>query len=111
MLLYNLHNPKNLWKIIRNLAPSNHSNSPNHLTIDGKTLTNPKDIADSFNDHLTNTTNSVSLNNFTNNSNWDYLSNFFLLKFLQIHPLLSPQNLKVLFETALIICLKLKPLV
>ncbi|CAB4022001.1 Hypothetical predicted protein, partial [Paramuricea clavata] len=72
----NLDNPKNLWKIIRNLAPSNHSNSPNHLTIDGKTLTNPKDIADSFNDHFTNIRNSVSLNSFTNNSNWDYLSNF-----------------------------------
>jgi hypothetical protein len=39
---------KNLWKIIRNLAPSNHSNSPNDLTIDDKTLTSPKDIADSF---------------------------------------------------------------
>ena len=46
------------------------------MSIDGKTLTNPKDIADSFNDHFTNIRNSVSLNNFTNNSNWDYLSNF-----------------------------------
>ena len=39
-------------------------------------MTNPKDIADSFNDHFTNIRNSVSLNSFTNNSNWDYLSNF-----------------------------------
>ena len=41
-----------------------------------KTLTNPKDIADSFIGHFTNIRNSVSLNNFTNSSNWDYLSNF-----------------------------------
>ena len=39
-------------------------------------MTNPKDIADSFNDHFTTIRNSVSLNSFTNNSNWDYLSNF-----------------------------------
>ena len=61
------------------------------MTIDGKTLTNPKDIADSFSDHFTNIRNSVSLNNFTNNLNWDYtFLIFFLLKLLQIQSLLSP---------------------
>ena len=72
----NLDNPKNLWKIIRNIAPSTSSNLPNNLTIDGKTFADPKDIANLFNHHFGNITDSVKLNNSPSNPNWDYLANF-----------------------------------
>ena len=35
----NLDNPKNLWKIIRNLALSQCSNLPSHLLVDGINMT------------------------------------------------------------------------
>ena len=72
----NLDNPKNLWKIIRNIAPSKCSNLPNHLTIDGTTFSDPKAIADLFNDHFANITNSVKLNNPLSNPSWDHLTDF-----------------------------------
>ena len=48
----NLDNPKNLWKIIRNLAPSQCSNLPSHLLVDGIIYDSHIDIANLFNAHF-----------------------------------------------------------
>ena len=70
----NLDNPKNLWKIIRNLAPSQCSNLPSHLLVDGIIYDSHIDIANLFNAHFVNIASSVVLNNNTSTTpNWDYL--------------------------------------
>ena len=73
----NLDNPKNLWKIIRNLAPSQCSNLPSHLLIDGIIHDSHLDIANLFNAHFVNIASSVVLNKNTSTTpNWDYLKAF-----------------------------------
>ena len=61
----NLDNPKNLWKIIRNLAPSQCSNLPSHLLVDGIIYYSHIDIANLFNAHFVNIASSVVLNKNT----------------------------------------------
>lgn len=56
----NLDNPKNLWRIIRSLAPSKCSKLQNHLTIDGLNY-HDYDIANLFNEHLANISSSIHL--------------------------------------------------
>ena len=89
----NLDNPKNLWKIIRNLAPSQCSNLPSHLLVDGIIYDSHIDIANLFNAHFVNIASSVVLNKNTSKTpNWDYLKVFvksklpvgFLLPYLQL---------------------------
>ena len=73
----NLDNPKNLWKIIRNLAPSQCSNLPSHLLVDGIIYDSHIDIANLFNAHFVNIASSVVLNKNTSTTpNWDYLKIF-----------------------------------
>lgn len=73
----NLDNPKNLWKIIRNLAPSQCSNLPSHLLVDGIIYDSHIDIANLFNAHFVNITSSVALNqNASMTPNWGYLKKF-----------------------------------
>ena len=73
----NLDNPKNLWKIIRNLAPSQCSNLPSHLLVDGIIYDSHIDIANLFNAHFVNIASSVVLNKNTSTTpNWDYLKVF-----------------------------------
>ena len=64
----------NLWKIIRNLAPSQSSNLPNHLLVDGTIYDSHIDIANLFNAHFVNIASSVVLKkNESTTPNWDYL--------------------------------------
>lgn len=70
----NLDNPKNLWRIIRNLAPSQNSNLPSHLTIDEKLYTNPKDIANLFNEYFTSIAFVIQPISCPSATNWDYLT-------------------------------------
>ena len=73
----NLDNPKNLWKIIRNLAPSQCSNLPSHLLVDGIIYDSHIDIGNLFNAHFVNIASSVVLNKNTSTTpNWDYLKSF-----------------------------------
>lgn len=58
----NLDNPKNLWRIIRSLAPSKCSKLTNHLTIDGMNYHDYYDIANLFNEHFANISFSAQLN-------------------------------------------------
>ena len=70
----NLDNPKNLWKIIRNLAPSQCSNLPSHLLVDGIIYDSHIDIANLFNAHFANIASSVVLNkNASTTPNLGYL--------------------------------------
>ena len=46
---WNIDNPKNLWKIIRNLTRSQCSNLPSHLLVDGIIYASHSDIAKLFN--------------------------------------------------------------
>ena len=72
----NLDNPKNLWKIIRNITPSKCSNLPRHLSVDGKIVSNNTEIANLFNQHFANITSSVDLGDAPVCPNWDYFTNF-----------------------------------
>ena len=72
----NLDNPKNLWKIIRNITPSKCSNLPSHLSVDGKIVSNNTEIANLFNQHFANITSSVDLGDAPVCPNWDYFTNF-----------------------------------
>ena len=73
----NLDNPKNLWKIIRNLAPSQCSNLPSHLLVDGIIYDSHIDIANLFNAHFVNIASSVVPNkNASTTPNWGYLKDF-----------------------------------
>ena len=72
-----LDNPKNVWKIIRNLAPSQCSNLSSHPLVDGIIYDSPIDIANLFNAHFVNIASSVVLNKNTSTTpNWDYLKIF-----------------------------------
>ena len=72
----NVDNPKNLWKIIRNITPSKCSNLPSHLSIDGKIVSNNTEVAILFNQHFANITSSVDLGDSPVCPNWDYFTNF-----------------------------------
>ena len=51
----NMADSKKLWNILREIAPSNKSASPASITnVDGKVISDPKAIADSFNDFFAN---------------------------------------------------------
>lgn len=75
----NLDNPKNLWRIIRSLAPSKCSNLPSHLTIDGKNYYDYREIANLFNEHFVNISSSVALNK-ASFPNYDLISQFVKFK-------------------------------
>ena len=70
----NLENPKNLWRIIRSLAPSKCSKLPNHLTIDGMNYHDYYDIANFFNEHFANISSSVQLNHASDPPNWERIA-------------------------------------
>lgn len=72
----NLDNPKNLWRIIRSLAPSKCSNLPSHLTIDGKNYHDYHEIANLFNEHFVNISSTVTLNQTSFSPNCDLISDF-----------------------------------
>ena len=81
----NLDNPKNLWKKIRNLAPSRCSNLLSHLLVDGIIYDSHIDIANLFNAHLVNIASLVVLNKNTSTTpNWDYLKVFVGSKLLPL---------------------------
>ncbi|XP_068697561.1 uncharacterized protein [Montipora foliosa] len=52
----NLDNPKNLWRIIRNISPAKCSNLPGHLSVNGHIVSDNTEIANQFNDHFANIT-------------------------------------------------------
>ena len=61
-------------EIIRNLAPSQCSNLPSNLLVDGTIYDSHIDIANLFNAHFVNIASSVVLNkNESTTPNWDYL--------------------------------------
>ena len=61
-------------EIIRNLAPSQCSNLPSNLLVDGTIYDSHTDIANLFNAHFVNIASSVVLNkNESTTPNWDYL--------------------------------------
>ncbi|CAH3017689.1 unnamed protein product [Porites evermanni] len=70
----NLENPKNLWRIIRSLAPSKCSKLPDHLTIDGMSYHDYYDIANFFNEHFANISSSVQLNHASDPPNWERIA-------------------------------------
>ena len=70
----NLENSKNLWRIIRSLAPSKCSKLPNHLTIDGMNYHDYYDIANFFNEHFANISSSVQLNHASDPPNWERIA-------------------------------------
>lgn len=72
----NLENPKNLWRIIRSLAPSKCSKLPNHLTIDGRNYHDYYDIANLFNEHFANISSSVQLNHVSDPPNWECIADY-----------------------------------
>ena len=41
----NLDNPKNLWRIIRNISPAKCSNLPEHLSVNGHIVSDNTEIA------------------------------------------------------------------
>ena len=68
---------KTYGKIIRNLTPSQCSNLPSHLLVDGIIYDSHIDIANLFNAHFVNIASSVVLNKNTSTTpNWDYLKVF-----------------------------------
>ena len=78
----NLDNPKNLWKIIRNIAPFKCSNLPSHLTVDSVTYTDSFDISNIFNKHFVNIASSVNRNTSSPvDHSLDYLVDFISSKF------------------------------
>ena len=58
----NLDNPKNLWKVIRNLARSQCTNLSSHLLVNGIIYDSHIDIANLFNAHFVNIASLVVLN-------------------------------------------------
>ena len=72
----NLENPKNLWRIIRSLAPSKCSKLPNHLVIDGTNYHDYYDIANVFNEHFANISSSVQLNHVSDPPNWERIADY-----------------------------------
>ena len=72
----NLENPKNLWRIIRSLAPSKCSKLPNHLTIDGRNYHDYYDIANLFNEHFANISSSVQLNHVSDPPKWECIADY-----------------------------------
>ena len=72
----NLDKPKNLWKIIRNISPTKCVNLPNHVVINDKQYSNASDIANLFNEHFSNITNSVQIDPVPECLDWCPLTNF-----------------------------------
>lgn len=72
----NLDDPKNLWRIIRNIAPSKSLNLPSHLVVGENTYDDSIDIANLFNEYFANITTSVQLNSPPTSPNWEYLFDF-----------------------------------
>ena len=72
----NLENPKNLWRIIRSLAPSKCSKLPNHLTINGLNYHDYYDIANLFNQHFANISSSIQLNHVSDPPNWERIADY-----------------------------------
>ena len=60
-------------EIIRNLAPSQCSNLPSNLLVDGTIYDSHIDIANLFNAHFVNIASSVVHKNESTTPNWDYL--------------------------------------
>ena len=57
----NLDNPRQLWRIIRSLAPGNYSKLPSHLSVNDNNYSKSIDIANLFNLHFSNIASSVHL--------------------------------------------------
>ena len=74
--VYNLENPKNLWRIIRSLAPAKCSKLPNHLTIDGMNYHDYYDIANLFKEHFANISSSVQLNHVSDPPNLERIADY-----------------------------------
>ena len=72
----NLDNPKNLWRIIRNISPAKCSNLPGHLSVNGHIVSDNTEIANQFNDHFANITSLVDLGDAPLYPNWVYISEF-----------------------------------
>ena len=71
-----IENPKNLWGIIRSLAPSKCSKLPNHLIIDGVNYHDYYDIANFFNEHFANISSSVQLNHVSDPPNSEGIADY-----------------------------------
>ncbi|XP_068723783.1 uncharacterized protein [Montipora capricornis] len=83
----NLDNPKNLWRIIRNISPAKCSNLPGYLSVNGHIVSDNTEIANQFNDHFANITSSVDHGDDPLYPNWDYISEFVASKLPSSAPL------------------------
>ena len=90
----NLDNPKNLWRIIRNISPAKCSNLPGHLSVNGHIVSDNTEIANQFNDRFANITSSVDLGDAPLYPNWDYISEFVASKLPSSAPLFTIPPIK-----------------
>ena len=75
----NLDNPKNLWRIIRSLAPSKCSKLQNRVTNDG-TNYDDYDIVNLFNEHFANISSSIQLTHASDPPNWERITKYVISK-------------------------------
>ena len=52
LLTDNVHNPRQLWKILKDILPTNDTVSPITLNINGKEISDPIEVGDLFNEYF-----------------------------------------------------------